>query len=149
MKTTPFFSAPAEITAGTSLTSLMDQLVQEALPLVRQSKSILQNDIEPAFFTAARKSTIQPVLEAIIEALLCCAKQGRIHISAERIGKNIQVLFEERNNYNGYALAFRLCSVETLAREAGGYLFVKGEKSLQARIGFCFPDQADVEMLNC
>ena len=139
MRTTPLISHSACV-AGTSVTSLVDQLLLPASVLAHQSRSVLTNDIEPAFFTAAPAARIQPVLEAILDALLLCARQGRIFITAERVGENIQVIFEERNNYNGYALAFRLCSVEPLAREAGGHLSVRGEKSLQVRICFSFPD---------
>jgi len=125
---------------GTSLTTLVDQLLRESEPLALRSKSVIVNDIEAAFFTAVPESVIRPVLEEILQAMLLVANRGRIHIFAEKFGDSITIEFEERNNYNGYALAFRLCSVEPLAREAGGYLSVKGEKSLLARISFCFPD---------
>lgn len=144
MRTTPLIVNSSACAAGTSVTSLVDQLLLSASVLAHQSRSVLTNDIEPAFFTAAPAARIRPVMEAILDALLLCARQGRIFITAERVGENIQVIFEERNNYNGYALAFRLCSVEPLAREAGGHLFVRGEKSLQARICFSFPDTASL-----
>ena len=140
MRTAIYSQGAVSLTTGTSLTSLVDQLLRQAEPLALQSKSILVNEIEPAFFTAAPESVIRPVLEEILQSVLLVANHGRIHISAEKFGDSITLEFEERNNYNGYALAFRLCSVESLAREAGGYLSVKGEKSLLARISFCFPD---------
>lgn len=140
MRTAIYTQGSVALTTGTSLTSLVDQLLHEAQPLALQSESILVNEIEPAFFTAVSEAVIRPVIGEILESMLLVANRGRIHIFAEKFGDSITVEFEERNNYNGYALAFRLCAVESLAREAGGYLSVKGEKSLLARISFCFPD---------
>lgn len=142
MRTSLYYPGSVAAATGTSLTSLVDQLLLDAEPLARQSKSVLKNEIEPAFFTAAPSSGVAPVIKSILESVLSVARQGRIHVFAEKLGDSITLTFEERNNYNGYALAFRLCSVESLAREAGGYLSVTGEKNLVVRISFSFPDQA-------
>lgn len=140
MRTYPVYPEAVSTTTGTSLTTLIDELLLEVEPLAQQSKTILLNEMEPAFFTAASGSALAEVIREILQSMLQCARQGRIHIYAEKFGDHITLEFEERNNFNGYALAFRLCSVEPLAREAGGYLSVKGEKSLLARISFSFPD---------
>lgn len=140
MRTYPIYPEAVSTTTGTSLTTLVDELLLEVEPLAQQSKTILLNEMEPAFFTAASGSALSVVIREILQSMLQCARQGRIHIYAEKFGDHITLEFEERNNFNGYALAFRLCSVEPLAREAGGYLSVKGEKSLLARISFSFPD---------
>ncbi len=140
MRTYPIYPEAVSTTTGTSLTTLVDELLLEVEPLAQQSKTILLNEMEPAFFTAASGSALAVVIREILQSMLQCARQGRIHIYAEKFGDHITLEFEERNNFNGYALAFRLCSVEPLAREAGGYLSVKGEKSLLARISFSFPD---------
>jgi hypothetical protein len=142
MRTYPVYPESVGTTTGTSLTTLVDQLLLELEPLAQESKSILVNEIEPAFFTAASGMAIAEVVREILQSMLQCARKGRIHVFAEKFGDHITLEFEERNNFNGYALAFRLCSVEPLAREAGGYLSVKGEKSLLARISFSFPDVA-------
>ncbi len=139
-----FMSNPVQVetTTGTSLNSLVNQLMDEYRQLAYRSNSVISNEIEPGFFTAAPSYLIRPVLDEIFQSLLQAAHNGQISIFAEKFGDNITIEFEEHNNYNGYALAFRLCRVEPLARKAGGYLSVKGEKSLLARVSFCFPDIA-------
>lgn len=130
------------IAAGTSLSSLVNRLSTSSLQEAYKTKTAFSNDIPNDFFTAAEEEKISPVIEELLTSVIGSARNGRIHITAERFRDIIVLEIEERNNYNGYALAYLIHSLEPLARTIGGYISMKGQQQLQATISFSFPDQA-------
>jgi hypothetical protein len=47
---------------------------------------------------------------------------------------------QERNNYNGYALAFSLKSIEAYAAMIGGNIGIKDPQKLVTTVSFSFPN---------
>ena len=78
MRTYPVYPESVGTTTGTSLTTLVDQLLLELEPLAQQSKSILVNEIEPAFFTAASGMAIAEVIREnfAVHASMCPAGEN-------------------------------------------------------------------------
>lgn len=136
-------------TTGTSLSSLINRLATPCLSVATRSKTVLRNEIPTDFLTSAEEGRIGPIIQELLNRVVGTAQNGRIHVSAERYRDIIVLEIQERNNYNGYALAYSIHSLEPLARTAGGYIHIKDEQRLEATISFSFPDQSIATGYEC
>ena len=139
-----FFPGPAagERLEGTSLCCLVHRLCQPALTVANNSRTTLFNEIPPELLTIAEEAQIGPVIEEVLHSVIRCAKNGKIHITAERFRDLIVVEIEERNNYNGYALACTIQSLQPLVREIGGELTITGQQELFTTISLAFLNES-------
>lgn len=126
---------------GISLHSLANDICSELMPLALRSTSVLVNEIPPSLCTTAQENAIAPFLRELVSAVLRNARQGRVHLSADKFGDVISIYVEDQNNYNGYALSSSIAQMEPLARVMGGFLSLKGAQQLIATVTFSFPDQ--------
>jgi len=126
---------------GTSLQSLVNSIIDQEIKEAFRLRTILINQVPFGLITIADTSSIRPIIHKLIAAVVRNSKNGEVHITADRFRETMSIIIEERNNYNGYALAFSLRSIEPLARLVGGYISVRGQYELNATITFCFPNQ--------
>lgn len=131
----------APVVTATSLQSLLNNLVNDLLQHSQKNRNIIVNEVTSDITMLADESRILPVLRDLLCTVVNNARNGRIHISAERFRDILTVEIEERNTYNGYALSYSLKALESVARLAGGYLSIKGQHQLKTTVTFSFPNQ--------
>ncbi|NOT50824.1 MAG: hypothetical protein HOP10_06070 [Chitinophagaceae bacterium] len=131
-------------TTGTqrSLQQLVSNLVNNFLPAAHRNNTQLVNEVrqEIALGKSVTQSTIA-VMSDLLSTVIINSKNGEIHISAERFSNTVTLEIQERNNYNGYALAFSVGAIEPLAHSFGGHIRINGPQKRVATISFSFPDQ--------
>ncbi|MES1197649.1 MAG: hypothetical protein ABUL41_00030 [Chitinophagaceae bacterium] len=123
----------------TSLQLLVNQLVSNSLTGNSPSKCVVVNEL-PSEFYIASENMVAPIIKELLTTMVSNARNGRIYISAERSRDIITLQMQERNNYNGYALAFSLKSIEPQATEIGGCISIKGAQQLETTVSFSFPN---------
>jgi len=125
--------------SGTSLQLLVNRLVSNSLNGIARNKCIVVNEV-PSDFRIAADETAAPVINELLTTMVANARNGRIYINAQRF-RDIMILeMQERNNYNGYALAFSLKSIEPQASMIGGNINIKGIQQLETTVSFSFPN---------
>jgi hypothetical protein len=140
---------PSTAIAGTSLQSLVNELTANLLQPTTKNQNIVVNEITADIAILADQKKIQSVLTDLMFTVLNNARNGRIHISAERFREIVTIEIEERNTYNGYALAFSIKALEPIARLVGGYISIKGQHQLTTTVSFSFPNQPGTYSYDC
>jgi hypothetical protein len=127
---------------STSLQLLVNRLVSNSLEGIVRSKSFVVNEVPPGFFIAADENKVTPVINELLTTVVANARNGHIHITAERFKDTIILQIQDRNNYNGYALEGSIKAIEPKAFMMGGYISIKAIQQLVATISFTFPNQS-------
>ncbi|RYY62737.1 MAG: hypothetical protein EOO05_01720 [Chitinophagaceae bacterium] len=125
--------------AGKTLKQLVDRLVSDSLTDTRNGKTFIVNDMPDHLCILVDEHREGTVISELLATVVTNARNGDIHISADQFRDTITLDIEERNNYNGYALASRLRSFEPDANRLGGCLSILGEQQLVTKISFSFP----------
>ncbi|HTD93534.1 MAG TPA: hypothetical protein VK644_06975 [Chitinophagaceae bacterium] len=126
---------------GISLYAMVDLLVRNARATTSPN-NVMMNEVPENLIVEADQEKLASVMHSLLSSVLDNARNGEIHISAEKFRDIVILEIQDRNNYNGYALGCRLKSVEPEARRMGGDISVKGQRQLVATISFSFPNQA-------
>lgn len=125
--------------SGTSLQLLVNRLVGNSLVGISHNKCIVVNEV-PSEFRITEDKIAAPVINELLTTMVANARNGRIYINAQRF-RDIMILeMQERNNYNGYALAFSLKSIEPQAAMIGGNITINGAHQLETTVSFSFPN---------
>ena len=124
----------------TSLQLLVNRLVSNLLADIVRSKSFIVNEVSPEFLITADKSKVTSVISELLTTVVANSRNGHIYITAEKFGDIVIFQIQDRNNYNGYALAGSIKSIEPMALMIGGNINIKGQQHLVATISFSFPD---------
>lgn len=140
MKQTPNAGSAAPYKPGFALSDSVTQLVSSLSVIAGNSRTSLSNRIEAGFWTAADEKQVLPVLSEILTVMLLNARNGQIQVFAGKFRDVVIVDIEEKNNYNGYALACSVHSLEPLVRMTGGVLSIRGAQRLHTTVTFTFPD---------
>jgi hypothetical protein len=128
--------------AGTSLRQIVNGLLLDSMTDSSiNSKNIIVNDITADIPMVADEGRVVPVISELLSSVLSNARNGNIHISAERYRDGVILEIQERNTYNGYALAYRVQSIEPQVNMLGGYITLKGKQQLVTTISFGFPNE--------
>jgi hypothetical protein len=127
---------------GTSLQQLVSTLVNSSLPAAIHNKTIVMNEVGQGVVLGIEKVKVIPILKELLDTVIMNSRHGEIHITAERYHGIVVLQIQERNNYNGYALAFSVSSIEPEAVEIGGHIAIKDPRARVATISFTFPDLA-------
>ncbi len=134
---------PADtIKAGTSLRLLVNRLVSNSLTPAAHDKNHIVNEVPGELRMTADESKVAPVISELLATVVANARNGNIHISAEKCRGMLILEIQERNNYNGYALASSIKSIEPLARMIGGNISMSAPQQLVITISFSFPNTA-------
>ena len=125
--------------ATISLKQLVSNLVCNSLPAARHNNTCVVNEVEQGIALGTDMHKAIDVIGDILHTVVANSRNGNIHITAERFRDIVILEIQERNNYNGYALAFSIGSIEQDAASAGGYISMKGPQQKVTTISFSFP----------
>jgi hypothetical protein len=127
---------------GTSLQHLISNLVNGSLPVAFDNKTNIVNEVGHGVYIENNNEKVVTVMKDLLATVVQNSNKGDIHISAERYSDIVVLQIQERNNYNGYALAFSLMSIESQINETGGSLSIDGKQKKVATISYSFPNFA-------
>ena len=126
--------------AGISLQLLVNRLVSSSLVTALRNKISVVNEVPVDLKIFADETKVVPVIFELLTTVVANARNSEICISADRYRDIVILNIQDRNNYNGYALAFSIQSIEPRAAMAGGYISIKGPQQRVATISFSFPN---------
>lgn len=130
--------------SGISLRFLINRLMNDSLLSAVQSKSSMVNEISPELQMIADEKKIAPVISKLLTTVLANSRNGKIHITAGRFRDVVILEIQDRNNYNGYALAYSILSMQSQATMIGGYITMEGQQQLVTTISFGFPNTPEM-----
>lgn len=123
-----------------SLQLLLNKLVNNLPETIALNKIVVENEVSSEFKMLADQSQVLPVIDEVLTTVVANARNTSIFITAEKFSDIVTLNFEDRNNYNGYALSFSLMSVGQHARFVGGNINIQGAQKRVATVSFSFPD---------
>jgi len=133
--------SPRGAYSAISLNQLVMNIVEDTFPVAVLHHTRVVNEVSKHLLLGDGADQLTDVLEELLLAVIQQSREGDIHVSAERFKDTVQVVIEERNNYNGYALSFSVGSVSQEAARLGGHISIEGATRKQATISFSFPVQ--------
>lgn len=123
-----------------SLKQLINNLVNSTLPVAHHKNTHVVNEVEKSIALGTTMQHAIGIMNDILTTIVANSRNGEIHITAGRYRDVVTLEFEERNNYNGYALAYSIGSIEPAAASVGGHISMKGPQQKVTTISFSFPD---------
>jgi capsular polysaccharide biosynthesis protein len=136
-------------TGGISLQSLINQMLTNSMSMAFRSKSLVINEVSRHVQLSRDKAIVAPVIRDLLSTVISNARNGDICISAERFRNIITLQIQDRNNYNGYALAYSIRAMEAEAAMVGGSISITGEQKKVITISFSFPDSGENFSYDC
>jgi len=121
---------------------LIANLVKGSLPVASNNRTNIVNEVGHSVVIGNNNEKVVTVMKDLLATVVQNSNQGDIHISAERYSDIVVLQIQERNNYNGYALAFSIMSIESQINETGGSLSIDGKQKKVATISYSFPNFA-------
>ena len=134
--------SPGIFAAGISLQLLVDRLVSSSQGIAFRNKINVVNEVPRDIQMIADKTKVVPIIDELLTTVVANGRNSQVHISADRYKDIIILNIQDRNNYNGYALAFSIMSIESQVNEAGGSLTIDGKQKKIATVSFSFPNYA-------
>lgn len=123
-----------------SLQLLLNKLVNNLPETIALNKIVVENEVSSEFKMLADQGQVLSVIDEVLTTVVANARNTSIFITAEKFSDIVTLNFEDRNNYNGYALSFSLMSVGQHARFVGGNINIQGAQKRVATVSFSFPD---------
>lgn len=124
-----------------SLQQLINNLVNDYRPAASRNNTQVVNEVRQEIALAASTQSVVAVMSDLLSTVVANSQNGEIHITAERFRDTVILEIQERNNNNGYALAFSVGAIEPNAHSFGGHIKINGPQKRVATISFSFPDQ--------
>jgi hypothetical protein len=128
---------------GLSLQLLVNQLLANSMPTAFHSKTLVINEISRAMELSKDRAGIAPVIRDLLSIIIINARNGQIHISADRFRDITTLYVQERNNNNGYALGYSVRTLEQEAAVHGANISITGEQQRIVTISISFPNNAE------
>ncbi|MBC7873041.1 MAG: HAMP domain-containing histidine kinase [Ferruginibacter sp.] len=122
-----------------SLHQLVSNMLKSSLSAANHKNTHLVNEVDLLIPMGTAMHKAIAVIEDLLATVVANSRNGEIHITADRYRDVVILEIQERNNYNGYALAYSILSMEQDAASAGGYLSIKGPQQKVTTISFSFP----------
>jgi len=135
------FTAPVVFESTISLKKLVSNLVSNSLPIAHYHNTNVVNEIKSEIRLGTDLGKAISVMRELLNTVVTNSRNGEIHVTAECFDDMFIFEIQERNNYNGYALAYSIGSLEPDAASLGGHITIKGPRQKIATISFCFPHQ--------
>ncbi len=132
-------AVPGVFNNGLSLQQLVNRFVSSSQEMAFRNNVIVVNEVPGDLIITADENKVTPVIDELLTAVVLNAKNSSIHVSADRYSDIVILNIQDRNNNNGYALAFSIMSVEQQAIAAGGSLSIDGKQKKVTTISFSFP----------
>jgi hypothetical protein len=123
-----------------SLQQLVSDLVENSLPAASHNNTLVLNEVRQGIALGSSTQRAVDVMNELLFTIVVNSRNGDIHITADRYQDVVTLEIQERNNYNGYALAYSVSSMETDAARLGGHITIKDSSKKIATILFSFPD---------
>ena len=132
-------AVPGVFNNGLSLQQLVNRFVSSSQEMAFRNNVIVVNEVPGDLIITADENKVTPVIDELLTAVVLNAKNSSIHVSADRYSDIVILNIQDRNNNNGYALAFSIMSVKQQATAAGGSLSIDGKQKKVTTISFSFP----------
>ena len=139
MKVQPYSTA-CLFDSDLSLQKFVNNLVISSLPAAKHFNTNLINEVKQNVAIGAMVCRAFPIISDLITTVVVNSRNGDIHISAARVKDVVILEIQERNNNNGYALAYSIGSLEPDAAMVGGHISINGPQKKVTTISFSFPD---------
>ena len=134
----------AAVFSGTAyLHKLVNYLVGNSLVTILHNKTIVVNEVPTEFRLNADAEKIVPVIEALLITVITNSRNGRVYINVDKFRDTITLEIQDRNNYNGYALACSIKALEPLASIMGGNINLEAPQQLIATVTYSFPNRTE------
>jgi hypothetical protein len=140
--------APSDADTGISLKLIVNSMVGQLTGAIIQNNIRIENRLLPGLRVYSNQSKAAPVIFDMLACIISNARDTTLSIDAEKFVDTITLTIEDRNTFNGYALAFSLMAIEIEARSAGGFLNTSNVQKRIATVSFSFPDQARPDHIN-
>jgi hypothetical protein len=127
---------------GVCLKQLVNQLLSSSLATAFQNDSVVTNEVSREVQLSRDKAMIAPVISDLLAAVISNSRKGQIYISAERYSDIITLNIQERNNYNGFALAWSIKTIEAEAAAMGASITINGAQQKVVTVSLSFPFQS-------
>lgn len=124
------------------LKKIISNLISRSESITAKTHSIIINGIDSTILLKENSKEIIPIIEELLTTVISNSLDSQIYITAEKYKDVIILNIQDRNNNNGYAMAFSVMSVEQQVNEAGGSLKIDGRQSKVATVTFSFPNLA-------
>lgn len=122
-----------------SLKGMIDHLVSNFLVNSQGTLHNLINEMPDEPLILVDENKTGEVIRELLAAVVNNARNGDIRIRADLYPGEVCFQVEERNNYNGCALASRVSYIKTVAKPSGGYISHDGDRQLVTTISYHFP----------
>lgn len=132
-----------------SLQLLLNKLLSNLPETIALNKIVIENEISSELKMLADQNQVVPVIDELLTTVITNARNTSIFITAEKFIDIVTLSFEDRNNYNGYALSFSLIAIEQQARVIGGNINIQGAQKRVATVSFSFPDASSGKQYTC
>lgn len=132
-----------------SLQLLLNKLVNDLPGNMALNKIVVENEVPSDLKMVGDQREVVPVIDELLTTVVANARNTCIHITAEKFSDVVTLNFEDRNNYNGYALAFSLMVIGQHARVVGGDINIRGAQKRVATVSFSFPDTPGTRRCVC
>lgn len=134
------------IVSNTAITlkQLINNLTTQAHTVANKNNTKIVNEIGQFINVGRGVASALNVMKELLSVLVTNSKNGNIHISADRFRDLIILEFQERNNNNGYALAYQINNIEPEAAALGGHISITGPQQKVTTITFSFPNNLQV-----
>jgi hypothetical protein len=129
-----------------TLRQLVSKLVSSSLTMAAQKNTDLVNEIQQEIFLAAEMPGVFSVMKELLTIVVSNSKNGKIHISADRFRDVIILEIQERNNNNGYALAYQVNNIEPEAAAIGGHISMVEPRKKITTVSFSFPFPSNLKV---
>ena len=123
------------------LQQLVSNLVNGFLSTARRNQTQVVNEVRQEIALGASTQSVIAIMGDLLSTVVSNSRNGDIHITAERYCNTVTLEIQDRNNYNGYALAFSIASIENDAHSMGGHIKINGTQKRVATVSFSFPDK--------
>ena len=121
------------------LQQLIDGVVGNSLPAAMQHGSMVCNEVGKGVCLHRVSETFTSLVEEILDAVIDNSKKGDIHIRASRQHQRLILQITEKNNYNGFALAWRIGVLAQAVSGLGGSLDIRNPRQLETTISLSIP----------
>lgn len=139
MKQQPEHGCSAHRSQGVRLQQLIDGLVGHSLPAATDHGSVVKNEVGRAVVLPQINEAFTCLLKEVLSAVIDSSRKGDIHISLSRQKHHLVLQITEKNNYNGYALSYRIGTLSQEAETIGSSLEIRNPRQLETTISLSIP----------
>ena len=123
-----------------TLSEVANNLTDGFLPLARNNKSVIVNDIPEDLFIDTDIELVASIFAGLLAAVVKNAKESYIRLSAKLYGNVILLHIKDHNNFNYSPVENKVQQLLPLAEKIGGSVSVTSQRNNVATFAFSFPN---------